>query len=143
MGRQHIDDGLIRVKQQKTGVELLIPVHQDLLAIIDGTPKENLTFLLTEHGQAFSPAGFSNLFRRWVKDAELPAGLSAHGLRKACCRRLAEAGCSAPEIMAISGHSSLKEVQRYIAAADQTRMAKAAITAITRKKDGTSSGKPE
>ena len=50
-----------------------------------------------------------------------------HGLRKACCRRLAEAGCSAHEIMSISGHKSLAEVERYTKAADQKRMAERAI----------------
>jgi integrase len=48
---------------------------------------------------------------------------SAHGLRKAACRRLAEAGCSANEIASISGHASLREVERYTKQADQARMA--------------------
>jgi hypothetical protein len=29
-----------------------------------------------------------------------------HGLRKACCRRLAEAGCSSHEIIPVSGHEN-------------------------------------
>jgi hypothetical protein len=32
---------------------------------------------------------------------------------------LAEAGCSANEIMAISGHTTMKEITRYTVAADQ------------------------
>jgi len=43
------------------------------------------------------------------------------------CRRLAEAGCSANEIAAISGHKTLREVQRYTDAVDQERMARVAI----------------
>jgi len=46
---------------------------------------------------------------------------SAHGLRKAAARRLAEAGCTEHEIAAITGHASLREVQRYTKAADQKR----------------------
>ncbi|HEV2101024.1 MAG TPA: hypothetical protein VGR45_19115, partial [Stellaceae bacterium] len=46
------------------------------------------------------------------------------------CRRLAEAGCSAPEIAAISGHKSLREVQRYIEEADQARLADAALAKL-------------
>jgi hypothetical protein len=38
MGRQHIRDGVLHVKQQKTGAELAIPVHPDLQAIIDAMP---------------------------------------------------------------------------------------------------------
>src|SRR5262249_7245527 len=71
-------------------------------------------------------------------EAGLPRGTSAHGLRKAACRRLAEAGCSANLIAAVSGHKSLREVQRYTEAADQARMARSAIETITR----TSSVKP-
>lgn len=130
MGRQHIANGSIRVKQQKTSVELQVPIHSDLQIILDAAPKDHLTFLTTRNGEAFSPAGFSNLFRRWVEAAGLPSGISAHGLRKACCRRLAEAGCTASEIAAISGHTSLKEVQRYTVAADQVRMAKSATEKV-------------
>jgi len=54
-------------------------------------------------------------------------GLSARGLRKAACRRLAEAGCSANEIAALSGHKSLNEVARYTRAADQARMVRNAV----------------
>jgi hypothetical protein len=43
---------------------------------------------------------------------------------------LAEAGCSANVIAAISGHVSLREVQRYTAAADQKRMARTAIDTV-------------
>ena len=46
-----------------------------------------------------------------------------HGLRKAGCRIMAESDCNAHEIMAVSGHSSLKEVERYTRAADRKRLA--------------------
>jgi hypothetical protein len=38
-----------------------------------------------------------------------------------------EAGCSGNEIMAISGHATLKELVRYTAAADQARLARNAM----------------
>jgi hypothetical protein len=60
--------------------------------------------------------------------AGLPKRCSAHGLRKAACRRLAEAGCSANEIMSISGHTTMKEIVRYTVAADQARLARNAMT---------------
>jgi integrase len=131
MGRQHLRDGVIHITQQKTGAVLAIPVHPDLADIIAATPRTSLTFLVTRGGSPFSPAGFGNWFRQKCNEAGLPKQCSAHGLRKATCRRLAEAGCSAPEIMSISGHSSLREVQRYCVAADQARMAKAAIASVT------------
>ena len=127
MGRQHIANGVLTVRQAKTGVTLAIPVHSDLKAVIDGTPGEHLTFLTTRTGQPYSGNDFSEQFRAWCDAAGLPAKCSVHGLRKAACRRLAEAGCSASEIAAISGHATLSEVQRYTKAAEQARMARNAM----------------
>src|SRR5262249_46397618 len=45
MGRQHVRDGLIHVRQSKTGATLAIPVHPDLRAVLDATPADHLTFL--------------------------------------------------------------------------------------------------
>jgi hypothetical protein len=39
-------------------------------------------------------------------------------------------GCSAHEIMSISGHVTLQEVQRYTAAADRARLAKRAMATV-------------
>lgn len=65
-----------------------------------------------------------------VKEADLPTGLSPHGLRKAACVRLADAGWSATDIMAISGHRNLAEVQAYVEAANRKRAALAAMGSI-------------
>jgi integrase len=66
----------------------------------------------------------------------LDARCEFHGLRKAACRRLAEAGCSANEIAAISGHATLKEVARYTAAVDQARMARNAMARTVLAQEG-------
>jgi integrase len=127
IGKQHIRDGILRVHQAKTGVVLDIPVRPDLRKIIDATPSEHLTLLTTKTGKSYSGNDFSDQFRAWCDTAKLPKECSAHGLRKAACRRLAEAGCSAHEIAAISGHATLSEVQRYTKAADQRQMARNAM----------------
>src|SRR5215813_6111475 len=127
MGRQHVKDGVLTVKQQKTGVTLAIPVHPHLQAVLDATPSEHLTFLVTATGRPYGPNHFSETFREWCDAAGLPKRCTAHGLRKAACRRLAEAGCSANEIMAMSGHATMKELVRYTKAADQARLARNAM----------------
>jgi integrase len=143
MGRQHVRDGFIHVRQQKTGTVLQIPLHADLQEILAAHTAEHLTFLTTKTGEPFTAPGLTNWFGDMRRGAGLPAGLSAHGLRKAACRRLAQAGCSANEIAAISGHATLREVERYTKAADQKRMATAAMEAISKKaKSGTKTGKP-
>jgi integrase len=131
MGRQHIrethDGPALYVKQRKTGVELLIPIHPELGAVLDATPSEHLTFLVTATGKPYGDNHFSESFREWCDAAGLPKRCSAHGLRKAACRRHAEAGCSANEIMAHSGHGTMKELIRYTKAADQARLARNAL----------------
>ena len=124
MGRQHIRDGWLHVKQEKTDKPLAIPVHPELRAVLDATPSEHLTFLVTATGKPYGPNHFSETFREWCDAAGLPKRCTAHGLRKAACRRFAEAECSGPEIMSISGHATLKELVRYTKAADQAKMAR-------------------
>jgi integrase len=127
IGRQHIRDGVLTVKQQKTGKPLAIPVHPHLRAVFDATPSEQLTFLVTATGKPYGGNAFSAQFRNWCDAAGLPKRCKPHGLRKAACRRLAEAGCSANEIMAISGHATMKEIVRYTKDADQARLARNAL----------------
>jgi integrase len=145
MGRQHLRGGALHVRQQKTSAVLEIPVHAALKLALDATPSDHLTFLVTEQGKPFSAAGFTNKFREWCNAAGLANGYSAHGLRKAACRRLAEAGCTEKQIAAISGHVSLSEVQRYTRSADQARLARAAIESISAPtaETRTRSGKPK
>jgi integrase len=90
----------------------------------------------TRLGGPFQGSAFSRWFREKCDEAGLPH-CSAHGLRKAAARRLAEAGCTAHEIGAITGHASLTELVRYTKAADQRRLAEVAMT-----KTRTSARKP-
>ncbi|MGB8899053.1 MAG: tyrosine-type recombinase/integrase [Methylocella sp.] len=141
MGHQHVRDRSVAVRQQKTGAVLEIPLHPALAEAIAAHPAGQLTFLTTAAGKPFSAQGFTAWFRAMVREAGLPPGLSAHGLRKAMCRRLAESGCSANQIASISGHLSLREVARYTAAADQKRMAVDAMAALTGTKENARSVK--
>jgi integrase len=136
MGRQHVRDGLLQVRQSKTGTVLGIPLHPELCRVLEAAPAKHLTFLTTIGGRPFHPDAFTHWFKRKCREAGLPPQASIHGLRKAACRRLAELGCSASVIASISGHSSLREVSRYTAAADQVRLARQGIEALTRTKTG-------
>ena len=129
MGRQHIREGMLHIRQVKTVTLLTIPIDPVLDAIIADTPSDHLTFLTTAFGKPFTAAGFGNWFREKCNAANLPH-CSAHGLRKAAARRLAEAGCTVHEIGAITGHASLREIVRYTKAADQKRLAVAAMKKV-------------
>jgi integrase len=103
----------------------VIPVVPDLRTIIDATPSGHLTFLTTAFGKPFTAAGFGNWFRDQCDAAGLPH-CAFHGLRKAAARRLAEYGCTPHEIAAITGHATLKEIERYTKAASRKQLARAA-----------------
>jgi integrase len=137
MGRQHVREGRLYVRQVKTGAELMIAMHSDLHAIIADSVVGQMTFLVTEFGKPFTAAGFGNWFREQCDMAGL-RHCSAHGLRKAAARRLAEAGCTEHEIAAITGHASLREIVLYTRAADQKRLADAAMEKVERSKKRTS-----
>src|SRR5262249_50618104 len=62
MGRQHIQNGTLSVRQNKTGTPLSLPVRQELQAIIDATPSEHLTFLVKDAGKPFGPTEYSGQF---------------------------------------------------------------------------------
>jgi integrase len=141
MGRQHIRDGVLTVKQQKTGVELAIPVHPQLQAILDATPAAHLTLLTTKSGQPYAGNDFSEQFRAWCNAAGLPKVCKFHGLRKAALTRLADAGCSTHMIAAISGHLTLKEIQRYTNKADRARLAREAMAQLVKNSGATKSVK--
>ena len=57
--------------------------------------------------------------RHAIRAAGLPLNCKPHGLRKTLGRRLADAGCSAHEIMAALGHTTLTEAERYTRQADR------------------------
>jgi integrase len=142
MGRQHLRDcddehlralgvrNILPLRQQKTGTPVKVPIHPELQMILDETPSEHLTFIVNAWGKPFTPGAFSNWFREQCDAAGLPKICSAHGLRKAACRRLAEAGCTVHEIMGISGHTSLKEVERYTKEVERSRLANRAMATV-------------
>lgn len=152
LGRPHLRGGKLSWRPSKTrrstGKLLTIRATAEFLAASAAMPATgSLTFLTTDYGKPFaSAAGFGNKFADWCIDAGLKPvvcddgrtrNFRAHGLRKAACRFLAHAGCTAPEIMAISGHSTLAQVQVYIEEVEQARLADTAMD-----KRATSIGKP-
>jgi integrase len=127
LGRSNMRNGRFLYTASKTGAELNIPVAEPLAATIAATPMIGVkTFLVTEYGKPFTPAGFGNWFRERCDEAGLPQ-CSAHGLRKAFLRRMAEAGCSEDYIASISGHKDMREIRKYVEAANKAKMATAGM----------------
>jgi integrase len=127
MRRADVADGLIHVVQQKTGAELWVPIHPELAKALKSFPAAGLTLIGDACGRPLKRPALSALMRKAIEEAGLPPRCVSHGLRKAAMRRLAEAESTANQIASISGHKTLKEVERYTKAADQKKMARQAI----------------
>ena len=117
------------------------PIHHALAASIAAYNSGHLVFLATQHGDPYTARGFGNWFTDAAKASGLPAGRTAHGLRKAAARRLAEAGCTTHQIAAITGHQTLKEVERYTRAVAQKTLAASAMDKVNPVKAGLPSGR--
>ena len=125
-----VSERTIRVTQQKTGRKLTIPLHRDLLPALALAERDHVTIINTKYGKPFTVDGFSQWIRTAITAAGLPLDCQPHGLRKAAGRRLAEAGCTAHQIMAVLGHKTLTEAERYTREADQTRLAADAMAKL-------------
>ena|SRR5262245_33852429 len=143
VGPSNVRDGGLTYTQQKTGAKLTIPLLNETAAAIAAMGASgHMVFLVNDSGAAFTEESFSKWFRKRCRaiglDRASPTGkkISPHGLRKAACVRLAYAGCTTNEIAAISGHKSLKEIERYTRDAQQARLAKSAMAKLQAKKNG-------
>jgi integrase len=140
MGPQHVRHGILHWVRKKTArttaINLFIPVLPQLSEILEPSASGHLTFLVTEFGKPFTAAGFGGWFREQCDKAGLPH-CTFHGLRKGAARRLAEYGCTPHEIAAITGHATLKEIERYTKDAERRLLA---ISAMEKFKRRTSSG---
>jgi integrase len=133
--RQDIRNGAVHLMQQKSrkgkpAKELIIPIHPALDRAIKAGPHNGVYLIGDEHGRPISRPTLTRLIKRAAKNAGLAPDCVPHGLRKALQRRLAEHGASAKQLQAISGHATLKETELYTEAADQVRLARAAIALL-------------
>jgi integrase len=124
-GRQHVRDGAITFRAQKTGTQIVIPVLPELASIIAATKTGDLAFIATAHGRPMTKEGFGNWFRGACKAAGVPG--SAHGLRKAGATRAANNGATVAQLEAIYGWSGGKMASLYTRSADRARLAREAM----------------
>ena len=127
MGEGAYDGSGVAVIQEKTGAPLWLPVHPLLRETLEATPRPGPWLLCNGRGTRFTTAGFGNFMADAIGEAGLPDGCVLHGLRKSAGKALAEAGCTAHQIMAVLGHKTLAEAQRYTKEADQKRLAQQAM----------------
>lgn len=145
LGWQNVHGNRIQYRRQKTErfseVVVDIPIHPELQKVLDALPRTQMTFLETSTGRSRTSNGLGNSMRKWCDAAGIPA-CTAHGLRKACATRLAEAGASEREIMAWTGHSSPQMVQVYAGKARRGLMADQGFAKLIQNETGSEIDEP-
>ena len=130
------DGQVIRLRQHKTKVPLVIPAHPELRAELDRWKQDRTAVTILEwEGQPWHPTRLSDRMGRALAKIEgMPAHRNIHGLRKFMATRHASAGATVHEIAALTGHRTLSMVALYTRDADQEKLATAAILRLSDKK---------
>jgi integrase len=123
---EHIRDGMIRVKQRKTGEVVWIAIDPTLRPILEQTPRINEYILNSERGRPFATSNaLSKAIGRTLKEIGIQ-GYSGHGLRVSAACALKEAGCSDDLVAAITGHTNMKTLRIYLKEVDRQQLAREA-----------------
>ncbi|NDV88001.1 tyrosine-type recombinase/integrase [Aurantimonas aggregata] len=131
-GRQHVSDGVITLKTEKSRytVEVTIPILPVLAVTLAAGPCGDLAYICGERGQPLTKETFGNDFREACRSAKVQK--SAHGVRKIGATRAANAGATVAELEAIFGWQGGAMASLYTRAADRRRLAKGAISKLDR-----------
>lgn len=128
LGPQHIRDGYITMKTQKTKSEVSIPLLPPLAESISATKVRGLLFLPSPSGGVWPDTSASRWFKQRCREAGVPG--TAHGLRKAGATFAAENGATPHELAAMYGWASTKMAEVYTRKADKQRLAERAANKL-------------
>lgn len=117
-----LPNGSLRVEQEKGNdgepyvahIPILDELHKSIEAARSAGILGSRFFIRQDHkDEPYVKESFGNRVRKWLNKADIPNGYSLHGLRKLCVCRLIERGCDPHDVMAVTGHQTLKEIDRY------------------------------
>ena len=115
------DGKFISVVQEKTGESVHVRVHRDLRKMLMSVEHRGDTILTTKRGNAFDKTTLTKAIKKRLREIGEPE-LVLHGLRKAAGVRLAEAGASVQQVMAVLGHRSPRMALFYCAQANKRQL---------------------
>ena len=97
----------IKLRQRKTGARVRILCGEPLRVALDAAAnnKTSTTILANSRGRSWTEDGFRTSWGRAAEKAGVE-GRRFHDLRGTAVTRLAKAGCTVPQIAAITGHST-------------------------------------
>jgi integrase len=129
------DGSHLRLRQSKAKKRVTIPAGQPLKAALDASKNAGrlaTTILTNTRGKPWTEDGFRASWAKAFERSGLAADLHFHDLRGTAVTRLALAGCTVPQIAAITGHS-LKDVEQILDAhylGGTLELAEAAVTKL-------------
>ena len=125
-GRQHVHNGVGRMKTEKSGftVTAVVPVLPVLAETLAVGPCGDLTFIVGERGQPLTKESFGNAFRDACRAAGVPG--SAHGVRKIAATTAANNGATTSQLKALFGWTSDAMPTIYTRGADRERLGREA-----------------
>jgi len=137
VGRQHVREGMATIRQtEKNGVEVNIPIREELTHTLSVGPTGDLAWICGTHGKPLTKETFGNAFRAACRAAGLN-GKSAHGVRKIAATLAAEAGLTVPELEALFGWTGGTMASHYTRTANCKALAEQAARKIAaRAKEG-------
>lgn len=117
MAWSQYDGRAIRLRQGKTGREVVVPCTAALKATLDGVKRRGALILLTKTERAFQKRYFAEQWDIAAKEAAKIepgiADLHFHDIRGTTVTMLFEAGCSVAEVASITGHT-LRRAQEIL-----------------------------
>lgn len=120
VGRQHINGRILSIDTMKTGARVTVELSDDMLKVIEATPRRGLHLVENAHGKPFTKESFGNWFR--VKCTEADVTKSAHGLRKLSATLAAEGGAATHQLLAQYGWSNIATAEIYTKGVDRKRL---------------------
>ncbi|MBV2144190.1 tyrosine-type recombinase/integrase [Falsochrobactrum sp. TDYN1] len=120
VGRQHINGLILAMDTAKTGTRISVELSDDLLSMIDATPRKGLHLIESSQGKPFVEGSFGN----WFHDSCVKAGVkkSAHGLRKLSATLAAEGGAATHQLLAQYGWTNISTAEIYTRGIDRKRL---------------------
>lgn len=120
LGRQHVRDGIARVRTEKTGTAVALRLLPPLIAALNAGPTGELTYICGANGKPLTKESFGNDFAEACRKAGIRK--SAHGLRKLAATTMANNGATVAELNAVFGWTGAKMASHYTQTADRERL---------------------
>ena len=141
LGRQHIRDGVARLRTEKTDMPVAIRLLPPLVEALDVGPTGDLTYICGAGGAPLTKESFGNDFGEACRHANIRK--SAHGLRKLAAVTMAHNGASVAELNAVFGWTGAKMATLYTVTAERERLSLGAADKLLVNETGKSIPAPQ